>query len=37
MLLEEQEIPIKEAPRPATKSKEVKEVILVPSDRSKTA
>ena len=37
MPLEEQEIPINEAPRAATKSKEVKEVVLVPGDRSKTA
>ena len=33
---EEQEILTKEAPRAATKSKEVKDVVLVPSDWSKT-
>jgi hypothetical protein len=35
--LQELEIPTMKAPRAATKSKEVKEVVLVPGNQSKTA
>jgi len=34
--LEDQEIPTLEAARASTKSREFKEVVLIPSDQSKT-